>query len=328
MPGEFELIQRYFGDRAQTNLRQEVVLGIGDDAAITSIPEGLQLVTTTDVLVEDVHFPRHTSAADIAYKALAVNLSDLAAMGAEPCWFTLTLSMPTADTSWLQEFSEGLFAIAESFDVALIGGDTVRGPLVVGIQACGLVPQGKALLRSGAKAGDAIYVSGTLGDAALALQCLDGVIQLDKEERAMVMQKLNRPLPCVAQGKSLRDVANSCIDISDGLAADLNHILEASHVGATVQQGDIPLSPIYRKYMDKIPNRLSAITSGDDYELCFTVPSDRIDMLDGLVKNKTGLFTRIGTIETEPGLRVCDTEGKVISIGQSGHDHFHEASNY
>ena len=328
MPGEFELIQRYFADRAHANPRQEVVLGIGDDAAITSIPEGQQLVTTTDVLVEDVHFPIITNAADIAYKALAVNLSDLAAMGADPCWFTLTLSMPTADADWLQGFSEGLFTIAESFDVALIGGDTVKGPLVIGIQACGLVPQGKALLRSGAKAGDAIYVSGTLGDANLALQCLNGVIPLDEEERAMVMQKLNRPAPCVEQGKSLRDIANSCIDISDGLVADLGHILEASHVGATVHQDDIPLSPIYRRYIDKMPNRLSAIIFGDDYELCFTVPLNRIDMLDRLVKNNSSLFTRIGSIETEPGLRVCDTEGKVISITQPGHDHFHEASNY
>jgi thiamine-monophosphate kinase len=328
VPGEFELIQRYFADRAHTNPRQEVILGIGDDAAITSIPAGQQLVTTTDVLVEGVHFPKKTKAADIAYKALAVNLSDLAAMGADPCWFTLTLSMPTAEPGWLQEFSEGLFAIAESFDVTLIGGDTVRGPLVVGIQACGLVPKDKALLRSGAKAGDAIYVSGTLGDATLALQYLNGVIQLSEEECAMVMQKLNRPLPCVEQGKSLRDVANSCIDISDGLVADLSHILEASHVGATVHQDDIPLSPIYRRYMDKIPDRLSAITFGDDYELCFTVPSKRIDMLDRLVKNKSGLFTRIGSIEAEPGLRVRDTKGKVISIGQFGHDHFHEASNY
>lgn len=328
MPGEFELIQRYFGDRAHANRRQEIILGIGDDAAITTIPTGQQLVTTTDVLVEGVHFPKETSASDIAYKALAVNLSDLAAMGADPCWFTLTLSMPTADTDWLQEFSAGLFAIAESFDVALIGGDTVRGPLVVGIQACGLVPQGKALLRSGAKAGDAIYVSGTLGDAALALQCLNGVIQLGEEERAMVMQKLNRPLPCVEQGKSLRDIANSCIDISDGLVADLGHILEASHVGATVHQEDIPLSPIYRKYMDKIPDRLSAITFGDDYQLCFTVPPDRINMIDRLAKNKSGLFARIGRIEVEPGLRVCDTKGKEILIGQPGHDHFHEASNY
>lgn len=328
MPGEFELIQHYFADRAHANLRQEVVLGIGDDAAITSIPAGQQLVTTTDVLVEDVHFPKKTNAADIAYKALAVNLSDLAAMGADPCWFTLTLSMPTAEPGWLQEFSEGLFEIAESFDVALIGGDTVRGPLVVGIQACGLVPQGKALLRSGAKAGDAIYVSGTLGDAALALQYLNGVIPLDEEERAMVIQKLNRPVPCVEQGKFLRDVANSCIDISDGLVADLNHILEASHVGATVHQDDMPLSPIYKRYMDKIPDHLSAITFGDDYQLCFTVPSNRIDMLDRLVKNNSSLFTRIGNIETESGLRVCDTKGKVISISQSGHDHFHEASNY
>ena len=324
---EFEIIQQYFASHNGQVSRSDVVIGIGDDAAITEVAAGQQLVSTTDVLIAGVHFPEATDTADIGYKALAVNISDLAAMGADPAWFSLTLSMPNADPVWLEPFSRGLFAIADEFNMVLVGGDTVRGPLVIGVQAFGLVPNGEALLRSNAKVGDAIYVTGNVGDAAVATQSLQGKIKLEPMEQQQVLTKLNRPRPRVAAGKVLRGVANSCIDLSDGLAADLNHILEASGVGATINIDSIPVSTVYKKHIEQLGGLARAMSFGDDYELCFTLPAN----IDGSSLTKLDLqvaYARVGTIEAEPGLRINDSNGQEIKLNQRGYNHFHEVSNY
>ena len=219
---EFELIQKYFAH--QPLARADVVLGIGDDAAVLEVPVGQQLVISTDALVSGVHFPEHTDPEAIGHKALAVNLSDLAAMGATPAWFTLNLSLPRADPAWLEGFCRGLFALAVQHGVQLVGGDTTRGPLTIGIQICGLVPRGQALTRVGARAGDRVYVTGVLGDAAIGLLFAQGKLELPEEYRANVLARLNRPQPRVAAGERLRGLASACIDLSDGLGSSTGRI--------------------------------------------------------------------------------------------------------
>ncbi len=265
---EFSLIEKYFTN--QKVFRTDVLLGVGDDAALVTIPSNHQLVLTMDTLIEGIHFPTHTSPCDIGYKALAVNLSDLAAMGADPAWITLALTIPEVNSTWLDDFANGLFQLANEFNVQLIGGDTTRGKLSITIQAHGFVPTNQALRRDGAKVGDKIYVSGTLGDAGLGLRVARDNFDLPFDDKILVLQKLNRPAAKIKLGIMLRELANSAIDISDGLLADLNHILERSHVGARINANDIPLS----KALLNLPREEAlklALTAGDDYELCFTV---------------------------------------------------------
>lgn len=316
---EFQLIREYFARQPVT--RTDVVLGIGDDAALLAVPPDQELVVSTDVLVAGVHFPEGTDALSIGHKSLAVNLSDLAAMGATPAWFTLNLCLPRADSDWLRDFCTGLFTLAKSYRVALVGGDTSRGPLTVGIQIMGLVPPGQALRRSGARPGDRIYVTGVLGEAALGLQRVLGKLDLPEEYRINVWQQLYRPLPRVQAGRRLRGLASACIDISDGLVADLGHILEASGVGARIALRELPLSPAYDAAFQQVGWE-AALNGGDDYELCFTVPAEQEHAFQQASTRFGVSCCPIGEIEAAPGLRIVDEAGQLYTPGQRGYTHF------
>lgn len=317
---EFELIRTYFA--AQGLARDDVVVSIGDDAAVVRPPAGMDAVLTTDMLVADTHFFVDADPRSIGYKSLAVNLSDLAAMGAEPAWFTLDLCLPHADPGWLDAFARGLFDLAGRHRVQLVGGDTVRGPLAVAIQLCGFVPAGTALRRTGAGAGDGVYVSGTLGDAALALLQRQGKLRFSSAEGAQLQQRLDYPEPRLAMGAALRTVATSCVDVSDGLVADLGHILEASGVGARIALERIPFSKIYRQHQQRLGGWNLALSNGDDYELCFTVPPARQAELASLLSGCGCAVSYVGDIEAEPGLRVVDARGELYAPVTGGYEHF------
>jgi len=316
---EFELIREYFARQPVT--RPDVVLGIGDDAALLQVPADQELVVSTDMLVAGVHFPEGTDPVSIGHKSLAVNLSDLAAMGATPAWFTLNLSLPQADPVWLKGFCQGLFGLARVHALALVGGDTTHGPLTIGIQIMGLAPRGQALRRSGARAGERIYVTGLLGEAALGLRLVQGKLDLPEEYRATVVQQLSRPMPRVQAGLRLRGLASACIDISDGLLADLGHILEASGVGARIHLDRLPLSPAYDAAFQQV-GWDAALAGGDDYELCFTVPPER-ELAFRNASTRFGVScSYIGDIEAQPGLRVLEKDGTPYVTGPGGYDHF------
>jgi thiamine-monophosphate kinase len=316
--GEFELIERFFG--AGGAARPDVLLGIGDDAALLDVGAEQALALCVDTLVEGVHFPPDAPPESVGHKALAVNLSDLAAMGARPTWALLSLTLPQVDESWLLSFSRGLKALAREHGVALVGGDTTRGPLAVSIQLAGWVPPEQALRRDRARAGDAIYVSGRLGDAAAGL-----AIWQDKHgarhgaEEAQLIERLHRPQPRVALGQALLGRAHAAIDISDGLLADLGHVLTRSAVGARIEIERLPLSPALRRLHGDEQARRVALSGGDDYELCFTMPTGAQTGLEGL-----GVpVTRIGLIEPAPGLRLCRSDGTPFDAGDAaGYEHF------
>ncbi|TMO70410.1 thiamine-phosphate kinase [Pseudoalteromonas aurantia] len=269
---EFELINRYFTGRGVT--RRDVDVGIGDDCALVNVPDNCQLAITTDTLVEGVHFFADIPPRALGHRALAVNLSDLAAMGAEPTWVSLGLTLPKIDPEWLEEFTEGMHEIAEYFNVQIIGGDTTQGPLTVTICAKGTVPKGKALTRSGAKVGDWIYVTGNLGDAALAIESRKSNWPLSESDAASALKKFHYPSPRVAAGQALRSIASSAIDISDGLLADLSHILRRSGVTAQIHADKVPMSDALRRSVSQDQALKLALAYGDDYELLFTVSQD------------------------------------------------------
>lgn len=302
---EFALIQQFFNKQNSQN--PSVILGIGDDAAILKIPPKQQLVVTTDTLVCDVHFKKKSPPHAIGYKSLAVNLSDIAAMGADPAWFTLALTIPHSDEHWLHEFSRGLFELATRFHVPLIGGDLTHGPLSITIQAFGLLPDQTALRRDQAKVGDLIYVTHTLGDAAFELQ---DSLERDPSE----LRHLYYPEPRVAYGQKLRSIAHAAIDISDGLLADLGHLLEQSQVGASVNVDCIPLSPTLQALPKEKALTLAA-TGGDDYELCFTVPKEKKHLLDMNC-------TLIGEITATRELDLHEANGKKYHFKTLGYQHF------
>jgi thiamine-monophosphate kinase len=306
---EFSLIQRFFDRQNRTN--PSTHRGIGDDCALLAIPEGYDLAVTTDTMVEGVHFFAGAEPEALGHKLLAVNLSDLASVGAKPLSVTLALTMPKADEDWLKAFSRGFLALAEKHQVDLIGGDTTSGPLTLTVQALGLVPQGQALLRSAAKVGDFIYMSGWLGQAGLGLKINQGYL-CDKPDRAL--NRFNAPNPRIDVGMALVGVANACIDISDGLAGDLAHILEQSGVGACLDWQTLPLSDEVQAYIRATGDWMMPLRAGDDYELCFTVSPDKTE--------KFPLDCRkIGVIEQAPGLRL-NKEGRIQSIEVKGYEHF------
>lgn len=311
---EFSLIEKYFTLKQSIN-RSDVLISIGDDAAVVKTPPDQLLVITTDTLVTGKHFPIATTAFDIGYKALAVNLSDLAAMGAEPSWITLALSMPDINAAWLEEFSNGLFKLANQFGVQLVGGDTTQGPLTVTIQAHGFVPPTQIIKRNGALPGDKIYVSGTLGNAGLGLQIALGNLQLPNDEEKKILTYLNRPNPRVSLGIALRDIATSAIDISDGLLADLNHILKSSGVGASIDVTQIPLSAILLNHLSLSAAQKLAMTAGDDYELCFTVPPEHESKLIAMLKEQQITCYCIGTIENTNELNLLGYDGEINNFG-------------
>ena len=314
---EFDLIRRYF-----TRATPGAVLGVGDDAALLRVNSGMELAVSTDMLVSGTHFFADADPFLLGHKALAVNLSDMAAMGAQPRWATLALSLPVADETWLERFSAGFFALAEQYGVELVGGDTTRGPLNLCVTIMGEVPYGKALRRDGAQAGDDIWVSGTLGNAALALAHLQGDVRLVAEEFSVCAAALHQPVPRVALGLALRRVAHSAIDVSDGLLADLGHILECSNAGAEIEFAALPTSTILQSYLAQPLGQYCALAGGDDYELCFTVPvAHRAEL--GKISAQLGLpLTRIGAVVAGNGCMVRAADCSIINIKESGYDHF------
>jgi thiamine-monophosphate kinase len=314
---EFALIRHYFADGGA--MRGDVVRGIGDDAAVLRVPEDQELVVTTDSLVAGVHFPPELDPDAIGYRALAANLSDLAAMGAEPAWVLLALTLPEADEKWLEGFSQGFFRLAKSHHVALVGGNVARGPLNITITAHGLVPAGQALTRKGAQPGDAILVTGNPGDAAAGLELIQNGYGDSKDK---CVRRFCYPEPRVAAGMALRGIANAVIDISDGMLADLSHLLEAGDVGATLELHRLPLSESLLAIDSADAARSLALTGGDDYELCFTVAQEN---LPGLQPRLTGFgcpVTCIGSIDAEPGLRLRDVHGETSNVPADGYHHF------
>lgn len=322
--GEFDLIARYF-----TRPVRHAALGVGDDCALLAPRPGMQLAISSDMLVEGRHFFADVAPEALGHKALAVNLSDLAACGAKPLAFTLALALPRVDEAWLAGFSKGLLALADAHGCELVGGDTTQGPLNICITVFGEVPAGQALLRSGARAGDDIYVSGTLGDARLALEALLGHIQLPDELLAQACQRLERPTPRVALGLALRGIASSAMDVSDGLLGDFGHILKASGVGACIRTdetikliaaGAFPSSAT-GQFDPKFLHQCT-LAGGDDYELLFTAPPQhRAAVAEAAAQSRTPV-TRIGQVEAAPGLRLLDAQGMPVENRFASFDHF------
>ncbi|HMM67701.1 MAG TPA: thiamine-phosphate kinase [Dokdonella sp.] len=317
---EFELINLLRQRCAHS--RADVRLGIGDDAAVVCVPAGCELVVCTDTMVAGVHFPADTDPADIGWKALAVNLSDLAAMGATPAWATLALTLPSADADFVARFADGFFELARLHDVALIGGDTTRGPLTVTVTAHGFVPAGTALHRDGARAGDVVFVSGTPGDAAAGLRSLDEQPDARSRSRAALIDRLNRPRPRIATGISLRDLASACIDVSDGLLADLGHVAACSGIGMEVDAASVPASDALRECFDAASRRALQLAGGDDYELAFTVAEGDVEAMHAALAGGEVRVTRIGRVVAGSGVRVLDADGRPISLPRGGWEHF------
>ena len=322
--GEFELIERYFKRPAK-----RVALGVGDDCALLSPAPGMQLAISTDMLVEGRHFLSTADPFTLGHKALAVNLSDLAACGARPLAFSLALALPRVDEAWLEGFSRGLFALADAHACELLGGDTTQGPLTICITVYGEVPPGQALLRSGARAGDDLYVSGTLGDARLALDVIRGRLAVPADVFAAARARMEQPTPRVALGQALRGVATSAIDISDGLAGDLGHVLRQSGVGArletTVALGLLAACSSASGAAVGLSHdaRLELVLAGgDDYELAFTAPRSARAAVEAAAVSSRTRVTRIGRIEAEAGLRLVDAQGAVLSRRYASFDHF------
>jgi thiamine-monophosphate kinase len=317
--GEFELIGRYFQrpDQAPAG----VVLGIGDDCALLAPQPGMQIAVSSDMLVEGRHFLSTVAPERLAHKALAVNLSDLAACGARPLGFTLALALPRADPDFLEPFARGLFALADAHGITLIGGDTTAGPLNLCITVFGEVPAGRALRRDGAVAGDQLWVSGRLGDARLALEVFRGTLALPGDAFERVRVAMERPTPRVALGQALRGVATSAIDLSDGLLGDLAHVLRASALGAVVEADAIPCSTIVAA-LDAPWRRVCTLHGGDDYELLFSAPPERADAVRAAASAAGVAVTSIGQLVATPGLRVLDAAGAALAVETTGFDHF------
>jgi len=320
---EFDLINQFFKTAAIK--RDDVLLGIGDDCAILSPPAGKQLVVSTDTLISGVHFPELTCAEDIGYKSLAVNLSDLAAMGAEPAWVSLAISLPQANDVWLQRFMRGFNELAGQYQLSLIGGDTTQGPLSISINITGFIDSEKALKRSRAKVGDSIFVTGNIGAAALGLKTafdeLDASNQFTEKNKMDCIARLNRPTPRVKAGLLLSDFSVAAIDISDGLLADLNHICEASGAGAILDVQAIPLSSAVRNYYNDHPDWQSILDGGDDYELCFTCPEHQAEKMLAQMKLYSIDVSCIGKIIKETAIK-CLYNNQLVTLTPSGYNHF------
>jgi thiamine-monophosphate kinase len=315
---EFSLIDRIRKRTAQG--RDDVRLGIGDDAAVLAVPAGQELVVAIDTMVEGVHFPIGTSAADVGWKSLAVNLSDLAAMGATPAWALLAMTLPKGDPDFVDGFAQGFAQLAQSYRLALVGGDTTRGALTISVAVHGFVPSDKVLTRAGAKPGDSIFVTGTLGDAAGGLQLLK---RSDNDARsAFLIERLNRPTPRIAAGLALRGYATACIDISDGLLADLGHICTTSHVGAQIDAALLPRSCALLDLFDDTTSRDFALSGGDDYELCFTVPLQHVAAVQSDLARMGCGATKIGRIVKGSDVSVRGADGQLLELQHRGWNHF------
>ena len=318
--GEFDLIKRYF---SRKSLQNDVILSVGDDCAITSIPTGYQLAITTDTLVEGTHFLPSISPTDLAYKSVAVNLSDLAAMGATPAWVSLALTLPEIKEEWLAEFSQSLFAILDRYGVSLIGGDTTKGPLSITLTAQGFLPEHQGLFRHQAKVGDWIFVSGFLGDSAAGLDLLLQNRKIENESDRYFIQRHLRPTPRVELGLALRSFSCCSLDISDGLLADLGHILERSQVGAEIYLENLPLSRHLCTQYEQTQAEKFALTGGEDYELCFTVSEEKREEMEQVLSSQGIKVTCIGKILPQTsGLNLLKNGEKVALPEHCGFDHF------
>ena len=319
MLSEFDLIKQFF-KRAR---RGRADLGIGDDCALLTPAPGCQLAISSDMLVEDRHFFAGADPVMLGHKSLAVNLSDLAAMGARPLGFTLALSLPAADPVWLDGFSRGLFALADAHDCELVGGDTTKGPLNICITVFGELAPGHALRRDAARPGDDIWISGTLGDARLALAGYWKEVALPEADHAQAAQRMHLPTPRVALGLALAEkpLAHAALDISDGLVGDLGHILAASKVGATLDVDALPAGPVLARQAQELRRRFT-LAGGDDYELCFTAPPARREAVLEAGRTSGTAVTRVGRIEAEAGLRFADAHGAPLDLKLGGWDHF------
>ena len=317
---EFSLIKKYF-----TRPTRHTNLGIGDDAALITVASGMQLAISSDTLVAGTHFLADCAPYDIGWKALAVNVSDMAAMGVQAKWATLAIALPSIDEAWLAEFSRGFFACADTFNIDLIGGDTTRGSLNISVTIMGEVPTGEALRRDGAQIGDDIWVSGTLGDAALALAILQNRYKIDtnwlEDELEKWLPSLHRPQPRAVLGLALHSIATSCIDISDGLLADLGHILKASNCGAEIDLEQLPVSLYNLNHLQEPAIQQCVLTGGDDYELCFTAPKNTRKLIEEIGKDQHLLLTRIGSTRMAIGLQ-ASYKNNPITLSIQGFDHF------
>ena len=319
---EFDLINQFFKSTAVN--RADVLLGIGDDCAILSPPDNKKLAVSTDTLICGVHFPESTSAENIGYKSLAVNLSDLAAMGADPAWVSLAISLPEANKIWLKSFMSGFNELAEKYNVALIGGDTTQGPLSVTVNITGFIDADKTLKRSTARSGDLIFVTGYIGDAYIGLKTIlnnDFNNRLSSQQLAYCENKLNRPQPRIDVGNLLKGFSASAIDISDGLLADLNHICKASNVGADININNIPVSNALLNYYQDQPDWSSILTAGDDYELCFTCSESQAIDMQNVMKENNITVSCIGKI-TDACEIICKLNNQILSFEQTGYNHF------
>lgn len=317
MPSEFELIRRYF-----TRAPRNAVLGVGDDAALMRAAAGTDIVVSTDMLVAGTHFFADADPRRLGHKALAVNLSDMAAMGAAPRWALLSLALPAVDPAWLRRFSDGFFGLARAHGVDLVGGDTTRGPLNLCVTIIGEARRGRALRRDAARAGDDVWVSGVLGDAALAVAHRRRRVRLSARELARCLRALELPQPRVALGLALSGVVRSAIDISDGLLADLGHICERSRLGADVIVDAIPRSPALARFAGAAAGREALLAGGDDYELLFTAPPRARERVRA-IGARTGLrLTCIGSMRRGRGVRLFAADGRRVPVARRGFDHF------
>jgi thiamine-monophosphate kinase len=317
---EFQLIKRYFegvGDSGGDSSEPSLLVGIGDDCAVVDVPPGQSMCLSLDTMVEGRHFPKGADPEKVAYRAMAASLSDLAAMGAKPSFYTLSITLPEADNAWLEGFSTGLKLFSKTYGVRLMGGDTTKGPLAIGVQVHGLLASGSALLRSGAKVGDVLAVTGTLGDAGAALDLLN-ISSLGSDE-AYLLARYYYPTPRISEGLMLSGYASACIDISDGLLADARHLAEASDCCLHINLDALPLSRELRRYAESRSAEL-AMSAGDDYELLFTMSQESWDDLK--TSDKQGMFTCIGKVVAGPAGLALFREGEAVNIQQEGYQHF------
>jgi thiamine-monophosphate kinase len=317
---EFDLIARHFMRPAAN-----AVLGVGDDCALVDVTNGMDLAVSTDTMVSGTHFFPDVDPENLGHKALAVNLSDIAAMGAMPYWAMLALTLPSVDHAWLAAFAKGFFDLAQEYNVSLVGGDTTRGPLTLTVTIMGEVPAGAALRRNGAKVGNDVWVSGNIGDAALAVAHRHGKLVLTESDYHEAVMRLYEPTPRVALGQALRGLATAAIDVSDGVLADLGHICRLSGVGATVELDKMPVSAIGAKHFASEAGRNAIISGGDDYELCFTAPPNSRESIEDLVDMLGIPLTRIGQVKRGKGVSLLGIDGKAVKIDGRGYDHFTDA---
>jgi len=317
---EFQIIEHYFKQEKYNS--DHVIKGIGDDAAVLDVSKQSELIISVDTLVSGVHFSEDSNAYDIAYKALAVNLSDLAAMGATPAWFTLALTLPNNDSTWLKSFSQGLFHLAEQHNVDLISGDTTHGPLSISIQIAGYADD-KIMYRDGAQIDDDIYVTGTIGDAGAGLLLLNESSNLNDSECGYLISRLHQPTPQISVAKYIAKFATSCIDISDGLIADLSHITELSNCGAMINVDALPISKELKKADLTQDCYQLALSAGDDYELCFTAPAQLTDDVNSISNKLNVAITKIGKIVSDKNLS-CYFDNQPYHIDVKGYEHFKE----